>query len=162
MKRLRLALATALGLLAVTAEAPAQVSVQPRDIIFVPDRLTRGDREFGGHGPRVDLEVSLRINPGDAREVQAVVTMRAEETGGDGTTVEGIGYFPVYRSTSPLSRILTPTFFNHNYTDRNHDDDLFTFRAGMVRGLRYIGDTRGQEAGTRTSVTIHFHEMLVQ
>lgn len=53
-----------------------------------PNKLTRGDREFDGHGPRIKSEVKLRI--GDrGHSLYADITFWAQETVHDFTTTEG-------------------------------------------------------------------------
>jgi hypothetical protein len=161
MHSLKLTAAVVVALAAFTSEASAQVQVQPTAVSFFP-RHTQGDRDFGGNGPHVDLEVSLMINPNDRRELLAVVSMRAVETGGDRTTAEGWQAFVIYRSPTPLKAVRSHTFFNHSYRDTNHRVDTFVFRGGVVSRLDYVGDTRGDEAGTRTGVAIQFHPVLVE
>ncbi|MBI3719135.1 MAG: hypothetical protein HY252_11150 [Sphingobacteriales bacterium] len=50
--------------------------------------LTRGDREFDGHGPRIKSEVKLRIGDGGTK-LYADVTFWAQETVSDWSTAEG-------------------------------------------------------------------------
>lgn len=50
--------------------------------------LTKGDREFGGHGPEVTCKVTLRITA-DKLGVEAVIEMTAKETGGGDTEAKG-------------------------------------------------------------------------
>lgn len=55
---------------------------------LVPSKLTRGDREFDGHGPRIKSEVKLRISPGGTQLI-ADITFWAQETVHDWSTCEG-------------------------------------------------------------------------
>ena len=48
--------------------------------------------------------------------------------------------------------------FEHRYVDKNHEPDVFEFpREALVGRLVYIGDTKGDEAGTETGVTVWFN-----
>lgn len=53
-----------------------------------PSRLTRGDREFDGHGPRIKSEVKLRISPSGTQLI-ADISFWAQETQHDWSTTEG-------------------------------------------------------------------------
>ncbi len=53
-----------------------------------PNKLVRGDREFGGHGPKVKSEVKLRL-ANNGKEIWADVTLWAQETVHDFSTTEG-------------------------------------------------------------------------
>lgn len=57
--------------------------------------LTKGDREFAGHGPDVNCTVTLKITP-DKTAVDAVITMTASETGGGDTEAKGFWTRRVY------------------------------------------------------------------
>jgi microsomal dipeptidase-like Zn-dependent dipeptidase len=57
--------------------------------------LTKGDREFAGHGPDVSCTVTLKITP-DKTAVDAVITMTASETGGGDTEAKGFWTRRVY------------------------------------------------------------------
>lgn len=51
-------------------------------------KLVRGDREFGGHGPKVKSEVKIRL-AANGKEIWADVTLWAQETVHDFSTTEG-------------------------------------------------------------------------
>ncbi|HEU4386332.1 MAG TPA: hypothetical protein VFV34_00955, partial [Blastocatellia bacterium] len=49
-----------------------------------------------------------------------------------------------------------------NYTDSNQNHDIFERGSGgPVSSYDFIGDTDGDEAGTRTQVTVHFNRLRV-
>src|SRR5262245_38454905 len=79
-------------------------------IIFVPQNLTRGDRDFAGHGPKITWSVNLWVNPYNRTEVWATIYMRAEETKKDWTTVWGSENRLVARAPRPILQILSPTY----------------------------------------------------
>ncbi|MEM8800775.1 MAG: hypothetical protein AAGF15_11930, partial [Pseudomonadota bacterium] len=79
--------------------------------ILTPTRLIRGDREFGGNGPRIDVRVQF-IAKKHGAQIDARVTMRAAELGGDGSETRQTFYdFPVWHSGGKpirVTRILQP------------------------------------------------------
>ncbi|CAN90841.1 MULTISPECIES: hypothetical protein [Sorangium] len=126
---------------------------------YVPPRVG-GDADFGGHGPRTYLEVELHVFNGN--EVWASVHIDAIETKSDWTRAEGTGWFHLYTAPREITGILGPTYFEHEYLDTNHAHDLFSFSTGsLVSLLDYVGDTKGNEAGTRTGVQVFFQPITV-
>ena len=73
-----------------------------------PDKLLRGDREFGGNGPRVKCEVKLRISR-DSTSLEADFYLWAQETVHDWSTTEGQWVRKIYDAPygKKISRILT-------------------------------------------------------
>jgi len=70
--------------------AELQTTIQLEDITewLCPNKLLRGDREFGGHGPKVKSEVKIRL-AANGKEIWADVTLWAQETVSDFSTTEG-------------------------------------------------------------------------
>lgn len=129
-----------------------QVDPTPK---FVPSHVG-GDREFKGHGPRV--EVSARISLQNQTQIWAHVRMHAKETVADWTEVSGSTNFMIYRHDRPIAQLMTPTYSLASYTDVNHaDDELVLGAGGLVERFICTGDTVGPEAGTRTGVMVHFN-----
>jgi hypothetical protein len=122
---------------------------------------TRGDRDFGGHGPKVWCEVALSVRNGT--EIWATVSMRAEETQHDWTTAAGQQDFLIYTHPRPIAAIVSDTSSDAYYEDSNHDEDVVEKGGGeLVRQFIFVGDTRGDEAGTRTKVLIHFNPIRIR
>ena len=49
------------------------------------------------------------------------------------------------------------------YIDTDHADDLFSYSGGNpVQLLRFVGDTSGDESGTKTSVMVTLRDINVQ
>jgi hypothetical protein len=69
---------------------------------------TRGDSEFGGHGPRIKSEVRLRVGDG-GRALYADITFWAQETEHDWSTAEGRWTRKVYDAPygKRIARILS-------------------------------------------------------
>jgi hypothetical protein len=124
---------------------------------YIPPRVG-GDREFKGHGPRVD--VSARLSIRNARELWATVYMHAKETQSDWTEVEGTADYLVYKHpmVTRIVRILSDTYSFSGYVDTDHEVDFLDMPAGeLVRQFECVGDTSGEEAGLRTGVRVHFN-----
>jgi hypothetical protein len=66
-------------------------------------------------------------------------------------------------SAGPESRILGYSVANsmsESYIDTDHGDDFFAYSGNNpVLSLRFIGDTSGDEAGTKTGVHITLREL---
>ena len=128
---------------------------------FVPPH-TRGDREFGGHGPNVFVRAML-LNRGTY--IDTDVYMRAKETKSDWTTAEGSRVYRIY-NVEPgwkIKRILTDTYSSASYTDNDHGVDTLTLgSADLVRQFLVVGDTSGNDAGTDTKVSVNFNNIRVE
>jgi hypothetical protein len=86
--------------------------------------------------------------------------MRARETRKDWTTAEGTAEFMIGSAAKPIMDILTSRVQDHQYTDTDHEVDVFSFPAsGPVSRIEYVGDTSGEEAGIRTGCQVFFHPM---
>ncbi len=154
----------------VPEDRTASLSAVP--LSYTPPH-TRGDAEFDGHGPRVDLETLLRIRA-DGLAIEAGVGMKAEEWQGscgsgsarrDFTTAEGFSDWVTVASAPPdrlIRMILSPTVAsNVCYVDSDHDLDRVD-GDGPVDRYEVVGDTRGDEAGARTRVTVFFNVIEVE
>jgi hypothetical protein len=136
----------------------AQITIQPTPTGFFIPPLVQGDAEYKGHGPVTYLRVDLQVR--NSKEVWAQVYMRARETRQDWTTAEGTAEFMIGSSAKPIMDILTSRVQDHQYTDTDHDVDVFSFPAsGPVSRIEYVGDTAGKEAGIRTGCQVFFHPM---
>jgi hypothetical protein len=80
----------------------------------------------------------------------------------DFTAAEGRRETIVF-SAGPESRILGYSVANsmsESYIDNDHGDDFFAYAGNNpVLSLRFIGDTSGDEAGTKTGVQIGLREL---
>lgn len=145
----------------VLASIPAQRYVPPH---------VRGDREFAGNGPRGEAYAELRINR--FGHLQSRIFMVAEEWDRgqlkwDYTTSRGwSAWRTVYRPPAG-KRVLwihSPNSDRNRdgYYDTDHDVDVFSGRTGLVRQFRFVGDTNGNDAGTKTGVQVVFNRVLLQ
>lgn len=130
-------------------------------VTFRPPRAGRGDADFGGHGPAVSTTVTL-LPAADV--LRARVYMRARETKADWTEASGSQDFELYRPPAGwvIERLGGATQASHSYVDSNHELDSFDLGGGLVKRLVYMGDTDGDEAGTRTQVTVSFNRIPVE
>ncbi len=128
---------------------------------------TRGDKEFKGHGPQVDLQADLST---DGKTLKTRLYMNAVEWKndkpcGDKTTASGYSAYRVAYTAPPGARIVeivSPTQSNEKYLDSNCDADSILLPAGeLVGAFNCIGDTKGDEAGTRTKVDAHFNRATI-
>lgn len=123
-----------------------------------PTNLIRGDREFGGNGPKVTGSVSLIKN----RNVyQAQIKFSAKETKHDWSHVTGewtrdVLFLPV---NWKVNKIISPhqnTYFDytvstmpsrgHMFTDGGYRPGTLSIsRTGIVKRLQFIGDTGGND-----------------
>ena len=140
---------------------------QPGPVTLVP-RHTRGDRDYKGHGPTSTATVTRIVS---LRSISARVHMRAYESNSDNspksdhTTAEQTRTFPVYTAPSGfrIDRVLGPSVSSRRYRDSNHTNDSFNMGSGgPVSRFVFVGDTDGNEAGTRTKVDVTFNRMTIE
>jgi hypothetical protein len=140
---------------------PTQQTIQLSDTPkFIPPKVG-GDAEFGGHGP--DVRVTARLSVRNGQELWATVTMHGKETKSNYTEVNGSADFLMYRYPTPVLRIVSSTYSEASYTDTTHEDDVLPMGPGeLVREFVCVGDTKGDEAGSRTGVTVHFNPVTIE
>lgn len=138
-------------------------------IDFIPPHV-HGDRDFKGHGPRVQFRAEVSADP-KSNTLGVRVFMHAEEWKDgrpepDHTVAEGWTRWESIPAPPGLQIVgldrRQETGFHHDYVDKDHEPDHFTFpRQALVAELIYTGDTGGEEAGTKTGVTVWFHPVRV-
>jgi hypothetical protein len=90
--------------------------------------------------------------------------MRARETKSNWSEVEGSADFLVFRdqNLSDIYRIMSDTMSSSSYTYDDHQDDAQQMAEfELVNQFVCVGDTRGDEAGIRTGVSVHFNPMTL-
>jgi hypothetical protein len=97
------------------------------------------------------------------------IWMKAEETQSDWTTAEGEHYVDDFieiqklREGWVLDEFITPLKNELRYRDDNEDPDLkYPSSPGPAEYFIVVGDTQGNEAGTKTMVTVHFSRIAFQ
>ena len=156
----------------VLPHCPIRTEVLPEQtVLFVPPKAGGGDADYDGNGPCVDFRLALQLEDGD-KTLAAKYQMHAFECAGDFskpkadfTSAKGEEKIDL-KIASPRGRILGYDVDNsvmQQYIDTNHSDDVFSFAPpSPVKTLRFVGDTVGDEAGTRTGVFITFRQITVE
>lgn len=147
---------------------PKEMVVNLGSIAYTPPH-TRGDTEFDGNGPAVDLKAFLAggdFIPGGARSLIARVYMFAKETEDDWTTAEGSSEWKtVYTAPAGfrILSILSATYSEVSYVDTNHYEDALMMSPGdLVFGFYAYGDSAsGHDAGQATRVNVQFNQAKI-
>ncbi|WP_437849852.1 hypothetical protein [Sorangium sp. So ce363] len=88
--------------------------------------------------------------------------MDALETRSDWTRAAGTTWYRLHIATAPIVDVDGPVDFNHAYTDTDHAHDIFSFAPeSLVNKLDYVGDTKGNEAGSKTGVRVYFNPITI-
>jgi hypothetical protein len=164
----------------VLPHCPIRTEVLPEQtVLFVPPKVGGGDADYDGNGPCVDFRLALRLEDGD-KTLAAHYRMHAFECDGnfmkprhDFTTAKGEEKL-ILKVASPRGRIIgynANSTMSQSYIDTNHSSDDFDYfdpnsnlfnPFSPVKKLSFVGDTVGDEAGTRTGVFITFSAMRVE
>ncbi|PTQ76964.1 hypothetical protein C8R26_11112 [Nitrosomonas oligotropha] len=128
---------------------------------FTPPH-TRGDKEFGGHGPEVWAKATWSIQ---GTRVNLRLWMKAQETRSDWTTAEGERNDTYY--TPPpgwrIDSIVSTLESSAHYIDTDHNDDRQGGGPnGPVKEFKFRGDRDGDDAGSYTGVDVTFNPLVVK
>jgi hypothetical protein len=141
-------------LLTVGTSQAGWVSVAPQDFTRLCPQHTGGDREYAGHGPRVDVRGELYTAP-NLRDLVLHLTMTQQETRSDWSRADLDRTFVLY--TAPVGQqiryIYNASIFALSYVDTDHAVDTFYFssEANIFRALEIMGDTSGNDIGNCTA-----------
>ena len=165
----------------VLPHCPIRTEVLPEQtVLFVPPKVGGGDADYAGHGPCVDFRLALRLEDGN-KTLAAHYRMHAfecdssfETPRSDFTTAKGEEEL-ILMVASPRGRILgynVNSTKSQRYIDTNHSNDDFDYSdptnpllfdpVSPVKKLSFVGDTAGDEAGTKTGAFITFPAMRVE
>ena len=133
----------------------------PFDLGFTPRNHTRGDRDFGGNGPRIDVGALISVQ--NTNELWASLSMIAEETAPDWTTVSGghiekiwdgddVGVIEIVSIDSDRSTRISYTDTDHYY--------IWVGLNELVRFFVITGDTDGNDVG-RTRMHAYFNPVTL-
>jgi len=148
---------------------PKETLVNLSSISYIPPH-TRGDQDYDGNGPAVELEARLIAGdgvPGGVRNLYARVYMKAKETESDWTTAEGASEWKVVYTAPPgavITALLGPTTSEATYTDTNHTADTIAVgdEGTLVKRFVCVGDTSSDyEAGNATGVNVIFNKYRI-
>jgi microsomal dipeptidase-like Zn-dependent dipeptidase len=132
-------------------------TITPANVgVLCPSILVAGDREFGGHGPQVKGNITLRISP-DGNNLHAVITFNAKETTSDWSEVRGSWTINIgepapagFRFTaingatvSSFDRVLSGGGRNEVLEGCDGGEHIITPAGGPVSKIIVVGDTGG-------------------
>jgi hypothetical protein len=136
-----------------------------RQIIWIPPH-TYGNKDFDKDGPKMISHVYLKH---DGSRVYAQIYLYAQETKLDYTTATGTSQWVEIYSIKPnyrINRIKDPTDYlnilrnnNQDYVDSSFDDYIMETVVGRAI---LVGDTDGDEAGTRTKITLNLKSFNIE
>lgn len=137
---------------------------------YIPPFIQGGDADFDGDGPCVVYTLTHAFEE-DQTKLVAHIKMQAYECDDDFNTpihngAQVLGETPVTLMIAGVGEKilavdrLTPWDFS--YIDQDHSNDIFSFTgAAPVDKLEFVGDTSGDEAGTKTGVKTYFSKTAV-
>lgn len=88
--------------------AVEKLDIEPLTEWLCPSQLLRGDREFGGNGPKIKCEAHIQIGR-DSASLNLTVKLWAQETVQDWSTTEGTWTRQIYQAPlgSKITKILS-------------------------------------------------------
>lgn len=155
---------------ATTGQALTSIVLNKPNLPFFTPPKVAGDYEFGGNGPRMDINVELELRNNNT-ELWVGMFIWAREVGGD-TRAEGSAWYHIFTAPTPIQSI-TPVGvnpagpeFTFSYTDTGHAIDAWQFpqtipASRLVWQLSCVGDTDGDEAGSKTGCSAILHDMTI-
>lgn len=158
-------LLVALALPAVADQT--SLSLDPIQQPIVPQAVLAGDREFGGNGPHIVLDVRLSLSEG-GQVILAHIDLMAEETGGDRSRTEITEVFEVWRGQNGavVHQILSQDWDRMEWVSgagcsmigceifggANEDGGVVTtlmgHRSSLFHHVTYLADTLGDDIST--------------
>lgn len=157
------ALLVALALPATAAALPVRLEPDLSDLQDVCPPMEKRDREFDGHGPRVEANADLVLAPG-ARSISLSRFFKARETVRDWSRAEHTEVDALYDVPGGPCTVITSIDSDTSsalvYVDRDHDVDYFPQAAGeLVSRFKVRGDTSGKDIGNCShDDTKYWHE----
>jgi hypothetical protein len=123
-----------------------------------------GDTEFGGHGPRVTGNATVRINS-TGTQLELVITFNARETTSDWSEVRGSWTVPVGEpapvgmrytgitssTTSSFDQTLVGGGRNEVFEGCDGGEHTITPTSGPIAQMVVVGDTGGGDISTDTN-----------
>ena len=128
-------------------------------IKYRPPHTAGKDREFGGNGPRVIINASLRA---DGNNVLLELSMDATETKSNHTACRGSVEKIVHEAARPIKRIVGASEWKPlvKYTDSNHKTDVHHTVLGPID---VYGDRDGKDCQDYTGFRTDFdYEVTVE
>ncbi|RKG77838.1 hypothetical protein [Corallococcus terminator] len=156
-----------------TTEQGLSVTINDFPLAFYVPPKTGGDADFAGNGPRIDVNFELEVR--NTNELWIGMFIWGNEVGGT-TKVEGNRWYHIATTTSPILSVSPAPVpvadyyigpeFTFGYTDTGHSNDAWAFpqlpgNTRIVQTLTCVGDTSGNEAGTRTGCEAVLHDLTI-
>jgi hypothetical protein len=136
-----------------------------REMIWIPPH-TNGNRDFEGAGPRMVSHVYLKH---DGTKVFAQIYLYAQETKSDWTTAAGTSQWVEIYSVKDgyrINRIKEPADYLNILRNNNVDyvdNSILDYIVETVVGRAIIvGDTEGDEAGSKTKINLNIKPFNVE
>ena len=137
---------------------------------FIPPAVGSGDNEFKDHGPCMSIYLYLTLDA-ERRNLYATYTVDAFECNDDfgspkhdHTRAYGTKTVTLYTAAEDETIISynSAVSLYDTHIDFNHDPFVKYYGGtSPVEKIEWMGDTKGDEAGTRTGVTVTFRQFDV-
>ncbi len=141
--------------------------------LALEDNACKGkpDKDFADHGPCVRFSFSLNLDP-ERKIITASYWMDAWECPDDFgfykkdcTEAEGWGSFEVFKAedNEKIVGYDVQSYIYYEYIDDDWEDDHHYYSGTEpFTELKFVGDTDGNEAGTRTEVVMKFRQINIK
>ncbi|GMU01314.1 hypothetical protein KH5H1_54340 [Corallococcus caeni] len=160
---------------ATTEQGLSSITINDFPLAFyVPPKTPGGDADFAGHGPLMSLNFEFEVR--NFNELWVGMFIWGDETGGRDTHVFGGQWYHIATTATAIQSV-SPTFvpiadywkgaeFTWSYTDTGHSLDAWSFpqvlgNTRMVQNITCVGDTSGDEAGTKTGCSAVLHDLTI-
>lgn len=124
----------------------------PPDVIRLCPQWIGGNRDFSGHGPRVNTSITLEMS--GSRTLRARIRYHVKETQADWTEALHDGYITLY--TAPVGKVIdrieSASALSHEYVDGGHGvTNIMGSSTTLAWKLVSNGDTPGNDVGNCTA-----------
>ncbi|RKH72532.1 hypothetical protein [Corallococcus aberystwythensis] len=159
---------------ATTEQGLSTLTINDFPLSFYVPPKTGGDADFAGHGPRMALNFELEVR--NTNELWIGMFIWGDETGGRDTHVFGGQWYHIATTATPIVSVSPSPVpvsdywmgaeFTWTYTDTGHSLDAWGFpqlasNTRIVQNITCVGDTSGNEAGTKTGCSAVLHDLTI-
>lgn len=136
---------------------------------YIPPAVPGPDKDFFGHGPCMIFNLTLSLDAA-RRNLKATFSLNAYECNSDRTRrrdyTQAFGTKTITLFTAQEDETITSfnaaTSMYDTHFDTNHDPYISYYGGtSPVEKIEWIGDTKGDEAGSKTGVIITFRQFEV-
>ncbi len=139
----------------------------PTNLIKLCPVLVGGDKEFDGHGPNIDFEISLFIAGVNSDQIWYKIKFHLKETTSDWSEAnyETSKHFYSIPSSKKLIRIVSKNISN-SFEDLDHKVSIFNYSTTFVASkIEILGDTSDNDIGNCTdddsSMSVYWNPIKV-